>query len=87
MGKQVFGKVADDGLGVAACLQSLKCFGAALLPVGIQGVHAVDKADKLGVFVDGRLDGKLCNSQIKVAGTVGLEQGRPKLRADFPVRL
>ena len=85
MGQQVFGKFADNGLGVAVRLQTLECLGAALLPVGKQGVHAVDEADKFGMLVDGRLNGLLRNRQIQVTGTIGFEQGFLKLRTNSPI--
>ena len=49
--------------------------------------YAVDEADELRMLIDGGLDGKLYDGQIKVAGAIGFEQGLPKLRANIPIRL
>ena len=85
--EQLFGEFLNQRLGMKRGLKVFEPEGGALLPLGKEAVHALDEGDELRVVVDGTLDAALRDSKIKVAGTIGLEEGLAKLRADLPLGL
>lgn len=82
VGEQALRHLSDEVFRMKTCLQRLERDNALPAPVGKQGIHALDEADEFRVLVDGGLDGKLYDGQIKVADPLPQPLARRRERGE-----